>query len=241
MSIFRKLFKRKREELPDVDRGRYPKKLEIEKGKGNFIHIIGAKYPMRGIPREHFLKKILDPFKRKVNKTFLEGGSSFKLLLDKIMISNVWKLIYEEVPDDQLSEPVKEIARVLDLMIVEIWAKEKAKWTAYRKFGCSFIEEDFAYRYRAQWLLEHIDIEKLMSDPAKEVARVFDLLVEAERNQGMKKKWQSYKRTLCALFRENPDYYYYLQYFLKHLDMKKVKLSKGDRYYFRCKEFKVDD
>ncbi len=148
------MFFKKKKEIPSVKpkETRYLKGVEVDKEKGVLAHIEGMKYPMKGFPREKFLKKVLDPFKNKIND---------------IIVKEIWKLAFDEVPDDKLSPAVREIARVLDEMIKrEKTDGMKKKWTAYRKFIAAFLQEDLAYRYRAQWFLEHLDIKKVKLDKA---------------------------------------------------------------------------
>jgi len=138
------LFKKK-EMVSDDEK--YVKRLEVKDGKGLFTHIEGAKYPMRGMPREPVLKKVLDPFKAK---------------MEKYLIEKIWEFIPHEVPESKMSEPVKEIARVFDLLIeAEEMVGMKAKWKAWKKAICLFLQEDLSYRYRFQWLAEKLNKKKI--------------------------------------------------------------------------------
>lgn len=161
------LFKRKKETLPfkEGDVG-CVKKFDKNKEGYHETYIGGTKYPIKGTTRKWVLQEVLDPIKRKIVNEIKDWA---------------WKSIASKLPDNELCPAVKEIARVMDLVIkAEQTEGQKQKMTDLKNFICSFLEEDTAYRYRVQW-------------------------------------------------------------FLQHLNMKKVKLDKGDLYYFRAKLFDADD
>lgn len=74
----------------------------------------------------------------------------------------------------------------------------------------------------------------------KEIWRAFEDLENAEVTGDMKERVRLWKTVLCWLMQEDDAYRYRFQYLLERIDMKKVKLSKADKYYFRGKYFKVD-
>ena len=83
--------------------------------------------------------------------------------------------------------------------------------------------------------------QEQLTEPVREIARVFDLLIEAEEYEGMKDKWRLIKRGICMFLEEDDAYRYRVQWALEKLDKKKIKLTEADKYYFRAKHFKVDD
>ena len=122
-------------------------------GGGQMTHVVGEKYPMRGNPQFNALRA-LDPI---------------KTLIDKIISGRIAKLIPFNVSNDRLSEPVREIARVFDLLIeAEKLEGNKKRWEAYKKVLCVFLEHDIAYRYRFQWLVERINQERVKLAETKE-------------------------------------------------------------------------
>jgi hypothetical protein len=147
----------------------YDGKVEVErlefKDGQRYTYLKGAKYPMRGVSRSSVLK-LLYPFK--------------KSLLN-MLTKELNNLFPHEVPQEELTEPVKEIARV------------------------------------------------------------FDLLIEAEEYEGMKNKWRMIKRGICMFLEEDDAYRYRVQWAVEKLNRKKIKLTKEDKYYFRTKHFRVDD
>lgn len=95
----------------------------------------------------------------------------------------------------------------------------------------------------------YAEVQKILPDmlpyealcPAvKEIWRVMTILEEAEVTSDMKSFIHNLKKLLCFWFTEDDAYRFRLQFFLENLNIKKVKLSKADKYYFRAKHFKAD-
>ena len=74
----------------------------------------------------------------------------------------------------------------------------------------------------------------------RELYRVMTDLENAEITPDMKSEMYNMKKILCFFFQEDDAYRFRVQWLLEHLDMKKVKLSKADKYFFRAKWFKVE-
>lgn len=140
-------FKRKIEiakQLPEHEMRRAEMRIN-EKGERE-MHIEGEKYPLRGFPQESILTG-------KVEKM-------------KIMVKDLLFLISEArketIPDEELTEPVREIARIFNILIeAENAMRMKDRWRMAKRFVCHFLEQDDAYRFRVQWLSEKIDLKKL--------------------------------------------------------------------------------
>lgn len=79
-----------------------------------------------------------------------------------------------------------------------------------------------------------------MVPAVRELWRVLDELENAEVVPDMKARIRLIKTVLTFFFMEDDAYRFRFQWVLERLDMKKVKLSKEDKYYFRGKYFKVD-
>lgn len=82
--------------------------------------------------------------------------------------------------------------------------------------------------------------DEYLSEPVREMARVFDLLIEAEDEPAQKKMIRQWKDVMVMFLQEDDAWRFRYQWFFEHLNMKKIKLSKSDKYYFRAKSFKVD-
>ncbi len=157
--------RRKAVEYGDKKGKEFAQPIFNEKTKSMELHIKGEKYPVRGFPRGHFLNGPLSPLKRYI-KNFI--------------IEEMVKCLPYKIPDENLVEPVKELARVFDLIIsAEDEPEMKRLMGQFKDAITMTMQEDDAWRYRAQW-------------------------------------------------------------FIEHLDMKKIKLSEGDKYYFRGKSFRQE-
>lgn len=79
-----------------------------------------------------------------------------------------------------------------------------------------------------------------MAPAVRELDRVFQILEDAEVVPDMKGRIRLIRKVLTFFFQEDDAYRYRWQWMMEHIDMKKIKLSKADKYYFRGKYFKVD-
>ena len=75
----------------------------------------------------------------------------------------------------------------------------------------------------------------------KEIARVFDLMIEAEDEPSMKHLMRQFRDAAVMILQEDDAWRFRAQIFLQKLNMNKIKLDKSDKYYFRAKSFKVDE
>lgn len=79
-----------------------------------------------------------------------------------------------------------------------------------------------------------------MAPAVKELNRVLELVENAEVTGDMKARIRLIRRVITFFLQEDDAYRFRWQWAMEHLDMKKVRLSKADKYYFRGKYFKVD-
>ncbi len=79
-----------------------------------------------------------------------------------------------------------------------------------------------------------------MAPAVRELYRVMQVLENAEVVDDMKKRIHLIKVVMTFFLQEDDAYRFRWQWLMEHLDMKKVKLSEADKYYFRGKYFKVD-
>jgi len=130
------------------------------------LHIRDERYPMRAFPRHHLLHGPLSPLKGYI-KNFI--------------IEQLVKCLPYKIPDENLAPPVREIARV------------------------------------------------------------FDLVMQAEDEPEMKRLMGQFKDAICMILQEDDAWRYRIQAAAEKLDVKKFKLNESDKYYFRGKSFRVDD
>jgi hypothetical protein len=74
----------------------------------------------------------------------------------------------------------------------------------------------------------------------RELNRVLQRLEDAEVTEDMKGRIRLIKKVLTFFLQEDDAYRFRWQWVMERLDISKIKLSKGDKYYFRGKYFKVD-
>lgn len=193
----------------------------------------GEKYPFPGYPRGHLLYGSLSPLKHQIkNQIFNE---SWELKDDPMAVTNhvltkaspnILKLGYESrhdmMPFERMCPAVKEIHRALTV------AGVPKGWVDIITF---IFQEDDAYRFRFQWLAPHAK--------KKGFFKAMELLEHAEVVDDMKGRVRLV-RTILDIMQYHKDFREPFRRFLKELNIKKVRLSKADKYYFRAKYFKVD-
>ena len=79
-----------------------------------------------------------------------------------------------------------------------------------------------------------------MAPAVRELWRVLEDLEHAEVVPDMKGRIKLIRRVICFFLQEDDAYRFRWQWAMERMNMKKVKLSKADKYYFRGKYFKVD-
>jgi len=79
-----------------------------------------------------------------------------------------------------------------------------------------------------------------MNIAVREFNRVLIELEDAEIVGDMKKRMKNLRKVLIFFLQEDDAYRMRWQWIMERLNMKKVKLTKADKYYFRGKYFKVD-
>ncbi len=119
------------------------------------MEIKGEKYPFAGFPRAHVLTGPLAALKHKIknmvfNQVFEE--------IDKM----AKEYNSEMLPPEKMCPAVREMHRVMDdLENMEVVDDMKGRIKLIKKVLTFFLQEDDAYRFRAQYFLSHIDQSKV--------------------------------------------------------------------------------
>lgn len=79
-----------------------------------------------------------------------------------------------------------------------------------------------------------------MVPAVRELYEKMQELEDAEVTEDMKARIRLIKKVICFFFQEDDAYRFRFQWLMERLDIKKIRLSKEDKYYFRGKYFKVD-
>lgn len=117
-----------------------------EKTQSMELHISGERYPLRGFPRHHVLHGPMAPLKRYVKNFIIEA---------------LVKCLPYKIPDEKLVPSVRELARVFDLLIeAEDEPDMKHLTKQFKDAICMVLNEDDAWRFRAQWAMEKLDVKK---------------------------------------------------------------------------------
>lgn len=211
------------------------------------MYIKGEKYPFPGFPRGVLLYGELSPLKHQIkNKIFneawalMEEGNEkdiphhVRTKLDEII--EMWKpMRINLIPEKKMVPAVREIWRAWT--VVETKFPEHAEKLRYLKeILCFIIQEDDAYRFRLQWLSK---FWWPWSDPIKQLEYAMNMAQHAEMVIDMKLRVRLW-RTIVLLAFKDPLIKDMYRTFAKELNVRKLRLSKADKYYFRGKYFKVD-
>lgn len=119
------------------------------------MQIKGEKYAFPGFPRGHVLTGPLAGLKKKIkdlvfNQVFAE--------LDKMAT----EMQHDMLPPDKMAPAVKELYRAFDEMEnAEVTGDMKGRIRLIKRVLTFFLQEDDAYRFRWQWLMEHLDMSKV--------------------------------------------------------------------------------
>ncbi|MBW2672733.1 MAG: hypothetical protein JRD89_04845 [Deltaproteobacteria bacterium] len=125
------------------------KKIEAIKraAAGHFLtYIVGNKFPMIGAPKQTSLW-LMQPLKNLVRAALRELRPFYQQFAKK---------------PQELSPAVKEIWRMFELLKERETNESMVQlWSDIQVLICFFFEEDLAYRWRLQFLAEHVDLERL--------------------------------------------------------------------------------
>lgn len=213
-------------------------KVTKAKDGTTLMYIEGEKYPQVSYPRGYLLYGKLSKLKHEIkNQIFneswamLEAGKSEHDVMEHIYsrLPAIYEIAeglkYDMPPVKTLAPAVRELHRA--------WSQHSQD--QLRDIVCLILQEDDSYRFRVQWMAPYfMGFFKKTAISALEEA--FTAIEHAEVIDDMKERERLWKRILMVVARQNPT-------FIKILDSinwKKMQLTKGDKYHFRGKYFKVD-
>ncbi|MBI5573491.1 MAG: hypothetical protein HY919_02925 [Elusimicrobia bacterium] len=218
----------------------------IKAPDGSFImKMCGEKYPFPTFPRGHLLYGNLSRLKHEIkNQIFNESWAEKE---NPEAVKNIkYKLFYEIpkyfeplkfdiIPFKNLTPSVREIYRA--------WTKVAPEKTfILRDYLCFILQEDDSYRMRIQWLAGFFNPNGIILrwfDPINLFEKALKMLEHAEIIGDMKERILLL-RTILLLCLKDKDIKDLFVKFVREVNWKKVRLTKGDKYFFRGKYFKVD-
>lgn len=233
---------------------------------GSYAMLIeGEKYPLYGFPRgpvlfgplarlKHLAKSLLfnQVWKMLEEKKTIEEivnyifGAAIPVLLEEIT-----KIKYDMFPPERLCPSVRELWRAFTVVENTIENKKLREDLKTLKEGFTFfLQEDDAYRFRAQWIAKYINpknpfrkfyylVRRKPYSFKEELKTVLDFLGHAEITPDMRGRSKLIGR-IFLLILEIPELENLIEQLVKEINWKKLYLSPADKYYFRGKYFKVD-
>lgn len=221
-------------------------RAKVTKAKDGSIGMLfeGESEPFPTFPRGHILYGHLSKIKHEIkNQIFndswyaLERGENkieiikkikHKLLNDIVDLAEESK--YDMLPTNKMTPSVREIHRA--------WTKVSPQTHKLRDYLCFILQEDDAYRFRVQWLVQWFGwLMKL--NPVKTFDYALKMLEHGEVIGDMKERERLLRRILMLALEDESIKAQFIALF-REIDWKKVKLTKADKYHFRGKYFKVD-
>jgi len=242
--------------LNDVDgpgRGNAAIVIREERPKegGILIYLLNYKYPYKGNPYLESVKNL--GVIKKIIRYSIESISNLQtkiylallLLLPKIftrgIISSVVNyyhtltnhfLHHDFIKPERYCTCVREIYRtftVLSGKAKEDWERKLIE--TIRDISCMFIELDSAYKFRFQDIIFKLKPEEIRGKKMiKEIGRLFDIIIEREKNEGMKVKWRQVKKPALQGLRIKLVRRF-IEDFIREVDLKKLYPDKADRYF----------
>jgi hypothetical protein len=84
----------------------------------------------------------------------------------------------------------------------------------------------------AKYLINSDKIDpKRYSRPVREIYRLFNLLIEREKDQGNKDKWTQIRDVVCYILEFDNAYRFRLQDVLKEINLDEIKPDEATKYY----------
>lgn len=210
------------------------------------MQIEGEDYPFPSFPRGYILFGKLSKLKHEIkNQIFNDNWWALERGEDKQeLIKNIKYKLHNEIP--KYFEPLKYDIIPFKCMCPAIKEIYRA-WTKVigdsilRDYLCFILQEDDAYRFRLQWLVEWFGwfgwLVKI--SPIKFFNKSLRMIEHAEAISDMKERIRLLRRILMVVLEDKEMRGKFIKLF-REINWHKVKLSEGDKYHFRGKYFKVD-
>jgi len=244
--LYYKLIKKNPADMPMVDYWKTKDKVAAIITKAKEGHIImkmeGEKYNFPTFPRGYVLFGALSKLKHEIkNQIFNE---SWYALEDgyKVgyVISDIKKKLRTEIP--KYYEPLKFEMLPPEAMcpsareIYRAWTKIGGN-PMLRDILCLILQEDDSYRFRVQWMAEYFWFVKFF--PVRCFTKALKMMEHAEVIGDMKERIRLLRRILLLILEDKNIRDKFIKLF-REIKWRKVRLTKGDKYHFRGKYFKVD-
>lgn len=231
-----------RESVPTEQR--FVKKVDYLKEGGILTWFFAEKYPEKQLVYPEMfavlnpLKKTIPALLRVIKENTLAkillvlmlivpGARRLRLLCIKAFTDIFWSgLRFVALQPSHLCPSAKEVRRTL----LEIFKDHPDQILVEQLTDCValFWEYDNAYRYRGQDVAGIVQKEAFLTNPAKELGRVFDEYIKRELE--IKGKAKMFKN-VAVIFMYIPKYRTLAKQFMSVVNLEKLKLDEGDRYW----------
>ena len=219
-------------------------KVTKSKDGSLIMKLEGEKYPLATYPRGYLLFGKMSKLKHEIkNQIFndswyeLERGVPNEEVIKEIkqkLFGSIAKLAeqsrYDMLPPKMMCPSVREIHRV--------WSKVSPETSVLRDYLCFILQEDDSYRMRVQWLVTWFGW-LVKWKPVKAFEYALTMLEHGEIIGDMKERQRLLKRVLMLVLKDKRIKELFIKLF-REMNWNKVKLTKGDKFHFRGKYFKVD-
>lgn len=210
--------------------------------KGHYVMFMeGEKYPFPGVPRGHLLFGSLSLLKHQIKNQVFNFAFKNKSItgirgkvLDRI-VAIATNLRHDFIPKQKMVPAVKEVYRALTSVEQYIRPDKRQKMEMLKEIICYILQEDDGYRFRVQWMMSYLN----KKHPLETFLFGLDMMKEAEVIDDMKDRVVLW-RTVLKMLLEDEVIQNLFKLFIVEINIKRVKLNKYDKYYFRAKYFKVD-
>ncbi len=227
-------------------------KVTTDKSGSYIMWMDGEKYPFPGFPRGNVLFKSLSKLKHEIkNQIFneswrkLEEGKSDERVIKEIkdtLFTNIKALMDERrlllLPYERMAEMPRELWRAMTVLEKR---HQSEKIRTLKEILCFILQEDDAYRFRVQWVMQFFRFLPFVTP--RNVIKIFDFALSqiehAEIVGDMKERMRLLRRILMIVLKDRQIAGLFEE-LCREWDWKKMRLSDGDKYFFRGKWFKVD-
>jgi hypothetical protein len=226
-------------------------KVTQDKTGSYVMYMDGEKYPFPGFPRGLVLYKSLSKLKHELkqicNRAWyaLEDGKDDAEVIKTIkneLFTDIKALMDERrllmLPPEHMAAMPRELWRALTVLEKR---HNSPKIRTVKEVLCFIMQEDDAYRFRVSYILQFV--KGFLWFKPKNVVKQFDLalgiLEHAEIVGDMKERQRLLRRILMLCLKDETIKNLFIE-LCNEWDWKKMVLSKGDKYFFRGKWFKVD-
>ena len=225
-----------------------------DKSGAEMMVMQGEKYPIMSFPRSHIL---VPEHHFKGEAVTLEDRvrkhGAFSVLKHEIK-NRVFNDNFDNPTPEKIKESLREIVKHLEVLKYDLMPPESMclavreihrAWTKAVPGELSYklrdiltftLQEDDSYKYRVQWLAWWMPFIKI--NPVHILDKCFALMEHAEALGDMKERIRLLRKVVMKLL-EDKVIRDKFEKFFREVNWGKVKLSKGDRYHFSGKYFKV--